>query len=88
MTDGQNHSAKRFSNAIKKLDALAESRGISQGTELEALSPDKATDLLYDIGCLISILGTTAANISISLSKSIQEGKTTKKGTKKNNHAN
>jgi len=74
-----NRSVKQFSRAIKKLDDLAASREISQGLELEALNPDKATDLLYDIGCLISILGTTAANISIALSKAVQGDKVTKK---------
>jgi|GEM_PF-3277139 len=82
-------SVKQFSRAIKKLDDLAASREIDQGKlSIMGIGADTATDLLYDIGCLISILGTTAANISISLSKSIQGDKATKKRIKKNEDEN
>lgn len=81
-----NRSVKQFSRAIKKLDDLAASREIDQG--IKEINIDTAADLLYDISCLISILGATAANISNSLGESIQGDKTTKKSTKKNNHAN
>lgn len=89
MSKELNRSVKQFSKAIKKLDDLAASREIDQGElSIKEIGADTATALLYDIGCLISILGTTAANISIALSESIQGDKTTKKSTKKNNHAN
>ena len=84
-----NRSVKQFSRAIKKLDDLAASREIDQGElSIKETGADTATDLLYDIGCLISILGITAANISIALNKAVQGDKTTKKSTKKNEDEN
>ena len=89
MSKELNRSVKQFSRAIKKLDALAESREISQGElSITGIGPDTATDLLYDISGLISILGATAANISKRLNEPIQADKTTPKSTKKSNHAN
>jgi len=89
MSKELNRSVKHFSRAIKKLDDLATSREIDQGgLSITEIGADTATDLLYDIGCLMSILGTTAANISIALSKAVQGDKATKKCTRKNEDEN